>query len=253
MNDSKTESLNKLALYPICLSIGLGVLLPATLFADASDMVLRQMSLDAEGINRLHIDSGPGDLIVTGRPGANEINVATTIDVSPSYSGDDPDTYVDEFVTLSLERRGRTATLHAGMNLGLGISRSPEIDLEVTLPADLEIEIVDEAGAIRISGLDAEVSLSNGPGNIQVVDVSGQLTIDDTAGRILVENVRSDVQISDRSGSITVRDVDGTVFVTDSSGHINAEGISQDLVIEQDTSGDINARDIGGQILRHDQ
>jgi hypothetical protein len=228
-------------------------LLWQSVYADADTIVLRQLSLNSSGINHLIIDSGPGDLSIRGQSDSSEIAVASSIDVSPAYSGDDPDSFVEQNITLTLERRGRTATLTAGMGLALGMSRSPEIDLEISVPKDLEIEIRDESGSINISGFDADVFVANGPGNIQINDIGGQLSIEDTSGRIVVENIRADVQITDRSGSITIRDIDGTVFVTDSSGNITVERISQDLVIEQDTSGKLNTKDIGGQIIRNDR
>ncbi len=228
-------------------------LLWETVCADDDTIVLRQLSLNSTGINRLIIDSGVGDLNITGQSDSSEITVASSIDVSPAYSGDDPDGFVNEKITLTLKRRGRTATLTAGMGLAIGMSESPTIDLDISVPANLAVEIRDESGAVRVTGLAADVNVKNGPGNIQIDDVGGQLSIEDTSGRIVVENVRADVQIIDRSGSITVRDIDGTVFITDSSGNITAERISQDLVIEQDTSGKLNTKDIGGQIIRNDR
>ncbi len=232
-------------------------LLWQNVYADADTIVLRHLSLSSDGINRLVVDSGAGDLMITGQSDSSEITVASTIDVSPDYSGDDPDSYVDQNITLTLKRRGRTATVTAALGpatgLTLGSTTSSTIDLDISVPANLKVEIRDEAGAIRITGLAADVSVRNGPGNIQINDIGGQLSIEDTSGRIVIENIRADVEITDRSGSITVRDIDGTVFVTDSSGNITVERISQDLVIEQDTSGKLMTKDIGGQVIHIDQ
>ncbi|MFC1688516.1 hypothetical protein ACFL07_02520 [Pseudomonadota bacterium] len=74
------------------------------------------------------------------------------------------------------------------------------------------------------------------------------LSIRDSSGPLSVQG-SGDLTIQDSSGDIDVRDIQGMVSIEDSSGDIDLRQVEGDLVIEGDSSGNISGTDIRGSVL----
>lgn len=108
--------------------------------------------------------------------------------------------------------------------------QSASIDLTLTVPNSVAMDVADSSGAAWLEGL-----LS--------------LTMVDSSGELIIKNIAGDVDLTDSSGALTIQDVKGSVAVTDSSGAIDVKNVLNDLVVRVDSSGGIDARNIGGDVL----
>ena len=121
------------------------------------------------------------------------------------------------------------------------------IDLEITVPADLPLDIKDSSGDVEIEGV-GMLSLKDSSGDVRLEDIEGSVTLNDSSGDLLLEDIEGNVIVdSDSSGDIRGRGIEGSVLVRrDSSGDIRFIDVSRDFTVERDSSGDITAKGVGG-------
>jgi len=200
-------------------------------YSIASDLEQKQqvLSLSSVDIEQLVADTGAGMLIIKGDENTDAITLSAEI-----FADDDAD------VTLSLVKSGTLAKLVAQVEQHSDWTgtESPRIDVTLTVPKDLKMDITDGSGSIDIQGMNADIILTDGSGSI-TLDGAKQLTIKDGSGSIHASNVLGNVSIKDGSGSIEVTDVDGNVDINDGSGSMTVQRVSG-LVTIDDGSGSIN-------------
>lgn len=121
------------------------------------------------------------------------------------------------------------------------------MDLELTVPNHLAVDVKDSSGDADISGL-ASLNVSDSSGDLEIRDISGPVIIKDSSGDIELEDIEGDVTVaSDSSGDIEGDRITGSVLVEhDSSGSIHFSEVGGDFTVERDSSGDIAADGVGG-------
>jgi len=121
------------------------------------------------------------------------------------------------------------------------------LDLDITVPANLALQVQDSSGDTDIRGL-ASVIAQDSSGDLRIEAIAGNVVVNDSSGEIDVREVGGDVRIpADSSGDITARNVRGTVEIEqDSSGSITLADIGGDAVVGVDSSGDIEFERIAG-------
>lgn len=124
----------------------------------------------------------------------------------------------------------------------------PALDLTVTVPDNIPVEIEDSSGEMRVVGT-AALDIDDNSGEVEVRDVGGALRVRDGSGELRIENVRGDVTIDDGSGEIDVREISGSLTVRDGSGSITARGIGGTVHVARDGSGGIRVVDVGGDLI----
>jgi len=219
-------------------------------FADAAwkdYTTVRDLEVDAAGIERFEINAGAGSLDIQGVAGLDSLIVVATV-VVPESNEDDAVQLIDKKMRLSLDRNGDNAKLESWFEDGwLGRGSSARIDLKISVPTGVTIRIDDGSGSIDLIGVEADVSIDDGSGSIQVQGVAS-VSIDDGSGAIEVSDATGDVSIIDGSGSINVRSVGGSVSVDDGSGSIKVSDVEQDLTIVDDGSGGFSYSDVRGRV-----
>jgi len=120
------------------------------------------------------------------------------------------------------------------------------IDIELRLPAGVELRIDDGSGSIRVDGIDGRVSIEDGSGSIAVSDLGSDLRVRDGSGSVSVDRVSGTVHVEDGSGSIRVTSTGGSVEIHDGSGSISVTGAGGDVTVRDD-SGSIRVRDVDGR------
>lgn len=230
----------------------LGALIATLAHAAANDYVeVRDLELDAAGVNGLEIDAGAGSLDVVGEPGADVIAVTATI-VVPDRREERAKKRIESDMTLSLEQRGDRALLQSFFESRMfQWGSGAHIALEVRIPARLDLSVDDGAGSIEVYNVHGAIELDDGSGSLSLANV-GSVRVDDGSGSIEIDQANGDVRIIDGSGSITVRNVAGSVIVDDGSGGINVSDITADLIIEDDGSGGLRFARIGGSVEQND-
>ncbi len=227
----------------------------------------RDLSVSAEDVDEFVVDVGAGSLEIRGLDDATEITVTGQIWLQDHPSDlEAVKPVVDRHVEIDLVTRGDRARLTTSTSdPGFGYSL-PHVDLVVTMPARLALDIRDRSGFIVVENVNADLKLRDDSGSINVSDVDGDVEIDDKSGSITVtnaakslniedssgsidvESVGADLVIDDGSGSIRVRDVRGNVTISDGSGSINVARIGQDLLVLESGSGSLSYGDVEGNV-----
>ncbi len=213
---------------------------------------VRDLTLDAGGIDTVEIEAGAGSLEVRGNPNAKKISVTALIQV-PGKNEDKAQKIIESDLVLTLERKGDTAILNGYFEAsGWGWGDSPSVRLEVEVPESVGLDIEDGAGSIKIWDVLGDILVEDGSGSLQMTNIGGEVWVIDGSGSISVEGVGGDISIKDGSGSITVQDVRGSVVIDDGSGSINVSDVDADLIIEDDGSGSLNFARINGRVEKED-
>ena len=219
--------------------------LSASALADYQEV--RELSLAARGVDTVSIESGAGSLDVIGVPGADDIAVTATIELSVR-SDDRARELIESDMVLSLEKDSDRAEIRAWFDDGWGAGHSSHIHLEVRMPEGLHLEIDDGSGSIDIGNVRGDIMLEDGSGSLDMESVGGNVEIEDGSGSISVSGVGGDLVINDGSGGITVRDVSGSVTVDAGSGSIDVRNVEKDPVIVDDGRGGLDFSQIGGRV-----
>ncbi len=228
------------------------VLMAAAAVAALGFEKAQTLTLPAEGITKIEITAGAGSLTVTGADAAKAVEVKAGIVVG-GVSDKDMEEYIKDHVELELRKSGSTAVL-VGRIREHGFSffpRDARIDLTVTVPKGLAVEIDDGSGGLAVGGVTGGVRIKDGSGEIEVRDIAGGLWIDDGSGGIEVDNVQGNVEIIDGSGETDVRNVTGDLSIDDGSGGISLRKIGGTVTVE-DGSGSLTIDDVGKDVrIRH--
>lgn len=219
--------------------------------ADGAYEEPRDLSLNASGVERLVVNAGAGELRVTGAAESDTIVVKALIRI-PNADAEKAHRIIEDDLTLELVRDGENARLEAQFKAGLFARQSGSVDLDVTVPERLALDIDDGSGAIEIEGVLGDIGIDDGSGSITLRSSGGNMTVDDGSGAVTVEDAGGDLVIDDGSGEIAVRRVAGSVRIDDGSGDIIVGGVAGDVDIEEAGSGTVEVGDVGGQIRRGD-
>jgi DUF4097 and DUF4098 domain-containing protein YvlB len=112
---------------------------------------------------------------------------------------------------LHVRRQGDVVQVPGEMK-GIGLMYA-SLDLTVSVPGDLPVEITDSSGDISARRLEGDVEIEDRSGDIDVERVSGDVRIDrDSSGDIRIAEIGDNVEVlADGSGQVRVTSVKGTV------------------------------------------
>ena len=222
-------------LIALSLSIGLSGCIINVNSATAAPKIHEHKSLilDSGSINELVARTGAGELHITGVEDQTQIMLEADI---YTYEGLAP--------TLTLLQRGNQAELVAEFDTSVNFNRSPYIDIKLTVPAQMMLDINDGSGDMSISGTRAGIKLVDGSGDINI-EGGAKLNIDDGSGDILISNTQGGITLEDGSGAVNLSNIQGDVSIEDGSGELTVRHV-QGLVSIDDGSGDINVTDTQG-------
>jgi len=209
---------------------------------------VKELNLNAEGIDKFKIDSGSGFLIVTGHSSLRDIEVEAKIIVK-GKSDKDAAEYIRKNVVLTLEKKGDKAVLISKFKNKI-FAGSRAINLKVSVPKKIHIDVDEGSGKMSIQDITGDIYVDDGSGEIKIKNIQGNVKIDDGSGSVSVSDVKGDVSIDDGSGSVDVNVVSGTVIVDDGSGSINISGVGGDVHIKDDGSGSLNIRNVKGKVFK---
>jgi DUF4097 and DUF4098 domain-containing protein YvlB len=210
---------------------------------------VRNLSLSAKGIDELEIDCGAGFLKVNGQKGLTEIKVEAEI-VLEGKSEKSAEEFIQKYLKLSLKKRGSRAVLTSGFESyrSLFSFSNKLINLTVSIPVDMDLDVDDGSGYIRIEDIAGNLIIDDGSGSIEIVNAKGNVDVDDGSGEINIEGVSGDVSVDDGSGSIFIRNIGGNVTVRDGSGSITIDGVEKDVYIPSDGSGSVRVNNVKGKV-----
>jgi hypothetical protein len=204
----------------------------------------RHSEIDVAGAHSIVIHAGAGDLKIQGRNAGAKVSVRGKACASRQE--------LLEQTLVKVERDGdviRVSTQIPGDKAGasnLWGANSPYLDLDVDLPAELPISLVDSSGDVVISHV-AGGSIRDSSGDLQVADVGGDLDVLDSSGDIGIGDVRGKLTLEDSSGDMKLRNIRGDINVkADSSGDISVTDAGANVTIDSDGSGDVEVEGAAG-------
>ncbi|MCQ8878372.1 hypothetical protein NQT69_10215 [Pseudoalteromonas shioyasakiensis] len=233
------------------------VLLSTQALAWNNDMTLQdtqQLTLDAQSLTALNVEAGSGFLNIVGSD-TDSITVKAEI-----YQYEAHNNYC-----LNLVKKVIAAKLTANNCDNNNNEQQTRIDLTVSLPKTLTLNITDGSGAISVDNASA-TTIHDGSGEIQVRNIKGDLDIEDGSGAIEARNItgnvdihdgsgsiklvnsKQNVKISDGSGNITVKNTQGNVTIADGSGGINVDKAAS-FTLLSDGSGSVTVNNVPKQNL----
>lgn len=184
----------------------------------------------------LKIDGRVGDSAATvrGRAMGSSRRVLSKIGLTATRSGD--------VITIRPKMPGKAwfrwgRSFHASM------------DMAITVPAGIAIEVTDGSGDIVVRGV-GPLKIVDGSGGIDVRGVSGAVEVKDGSGGININGVDGDVAVTDGSGSIAVANVTGDVSIPgDGSGTLSAQRIGGSVRVVDKGSGDLSVAHVGADLV----
>ncbi|MBT8055792.1 MAG: DUF4097 domain-containing protein [Gammaproteobacteria bacterium] len=202
--------------------------------------------LDLSGSEQLEVQAAAGDLTIRGDRGS-EARIRGRVCVS-----DEDWLEQARIVTRGGTRAEIKVDLPTASGWSLTGGEYATMDLEIDVPATLDITLKDSSGDTEVVGV-ASLQVSDSSGDVEIRDVERDVVVDDSSGDIEIEDVRGDVTVErDSSGDIEVRGIEGSVLIArDSSGSIYVRDIGKDATVDRDSSGDITAIDVGGDFTVH--
>lgn len=210
---------------------------------------IRDLSLNASGIDSLRIEAGAGSLEVTGVSETDTVVVKAIIQVQDEDE-DDAREIIESDLVLSLEKDGNRAELKGYFEDGSWLSgNNGSVRLEVTLPERMSLNVEDGSGSIVIRNVAGDIELEDGSGSIKMTRVGGKVNIDDGSGSISADEVGGDISIVDGSGSLTVWNAQGDVTIDDGSGSVTVSGVAGNLTVLNEGSGSLNVTDVQGEFV----
>ena len=197
---------------------------------DCQHQAERSAVQSAAGVTRAVIIGRAGYLHIEGKQGATEIRARGTAGAS-----------IDELlagIDFKATRSGSTVTIEAMVpnESGSFFSSSPSLDMTVTLPAGMAVDVADTSGELTIRN-------------------TGETNVDDRSGSMEIRHVTGNVTVRDTSGSIVIKEVTGNVSIpSDGSGSIDVEDVGGDFTVSHKGSGSINYDRVRGRVsvpMRH--
>ena len=211
----------------------------------------KSLNLSTQGVRRLEIQAGAGSLTVTGREDLTAVEVKAEI-VARHVGDEDLDGFLKDRVELTLEKRGEVAVLVSRIRERFrlfGFDEEAVINLTVSVPKDMPLEIDDGSGSIVVEDL-ASVKIDDGSGSIRVDRIAGEVEIDDGSGGIEINDAAGNVSVDDGSGEIRIRRVGGTVTIDDGSGSIDIADVEKDVRLVRTGSGEVEVSNVKGRVIR---
>lgn len=198
----------------------------------------KDLTIDAQALTAMEIEAGAGSLIIRGDDNITEIKVTADIYTDRKHQ----DAY-----ELTLDKSGKTGYLVAKnyKTSGFWNGNSPHINVVVTMPTSLALDVNDGSGDMKISNISSDLYINDGSGDIEVTNIGGSLNIKDASGGMEISNIGNRTNINDGSGEIEISHINGTLDIVDGSGEIDVEYIEGNLLID-DGSGTIHASNING-------
>jgi hypothetical protein len=200
------------------------------------------LELDLSGSDKLAIAAGAGSLEITGKPGVSKAVISGRACVSKEE-------WLEKSTVKTSGGARAEITVELPQDNGSWFSWGNNyayIDLEVAVPASMELEVSDSSGHMLLQNVGA-VDIKDSSGGIELTGAGGAVTINDSSGDIEIEDVDGDVTLNDSSGGIYGSGIEGSVLVErDSSGNIRFEDVSGNVIVKRDSSGNIKVSDVGG-------
>ena len=233
----------------------------------------RELELETGGIGALEIHCDGGDIGIASVRGLGKVTVSADITVRGRDQARVEEIAAED-ILIDLSRRGNRGVLTCRVRKTFILMRlirgeEKQVQLDIRVPAELDLEIDIDEGELSVSRLSGSCTLLSGrgdcvlegiTGNVDIVDESGDLRLSGINGEILVEDGSGDVEIDssggslrlvDTSGDVEIRNFSGPAYIEDTGGIITVAGLEGDLEIRARGRGDVKLSGVTGSIIQN--
>jgi DUF4097 and DUF4098 domain-containing protein YvlB len=194
------------------------------------------------GVKRIAISARAGDLEIRGQRGASQVTARGKACASEQKLLDQ--------IRIELRLDGEVLRVNALMP-DTEADDAPRhaqasLDLNLEVPDNLPVEVIDSSGEAEIEGL-AALTMTDSSGELRISRIAGDLEVTDSSGDLWIDEIGKNVRVRDSSGEVRVEDVHGDVEVeADGSGSLSFDRVGRNLMIGRDGSGDIRIASVEG-------
>jgi ribosomal protein S28E/S33 len=209
----------------------------------------RTMDESTDGIKRIVVHAGAGDLDIKGESGRRALEAVGKACASAEKQL--------EGLKIRVTRDADTLVLvteipEFALSPSGWFGDSPRIDLTVRVPAGIAVDIEDSSGEATIANLGA-TRVTDSSGDLRIENIKGGLDVNDSSGEVSIRNVQGPVRVGDGSGELSIAEVMGEVTVTsDGSGSIEVAEVQGSVTIGDDGSGDLRIERVSGSVKIED-
>lgn len=126
-----------------------------------------------------------------------------------------------------------------------GVHWNRTVDVEVRVPRSTILDIKTGDGNVEVRGIQADIRLHSGDGNIHIENVEGRLDASTGDGNIEIRGSKGDVKLETGDGKIDLESVDGTLRADTGDGPVRVSG-RFDLLDLKTGDGRIEAEALAG-------
>ena len=207
---------------------------------DCSETAPRRANASLAGVTHLHVIGRAGSLRVTGRSGVREMTATGTACADSKSALND--------IRFRVQQSGTDLLVEAVIpehDGGWFGGSNGSLDMEVTVPDTMAIDIEDGSGEATIENV-GPLKMTDGSGELTIKNVHGNANVHDGSGELIIEDVAGDLRVVDGSGEMEINRVSGNVTIDDGSGGITVRNVQRNVTIEDDGSGSVDVRDVRG-------
>ncbi|MGW3469020.1 DUF4097 family beta strand repeat-containing protein [Saccharopolyspora sp. NPDC000995] len=206
----------------------------AGLFGWPSSSV-QERSTGLDGIDRVELAGGAGDIEVRHAPGARAEIVQRVHRWESAFLGGGGD-------ATEIKHRVEGGALV----LPTGCGWNCTVDYQVTLPTSVPVRGNLDSGGLDAVGMQS-VQAETGSGEVLLSEIGGPVDVRTGSGGVSVTRVRGPVDAETGSGEITLAEIGGEVRARTGSGGVSVSDV--DGPVDANTgSGEITLHEIGGRV-----
>jgi DUF4097 and DUF4098 domain-containing protein YvlB len=122
-------------------------------------------------------------------------------------------------------------------------------DMEILVPKDSQVQVVNTYGEVRATGLNGKLDLSTTHRSLEARDCSGQFNMTsryaecrltnlkgnlsvDGRGKVFIEDIKGNVTVTNEYSPLEITNVDGTLNVSITEGKLKVEKVTKPVVID---------------------
>jgi len=187
-----------------------------------------QTTLDVSGPIKLIVDTGSGDIRVTGGQ-EDKVFVSSRFIVQAPRENDARELADRIKEDPPIEIEGNTIKIGdlSKYKNGFGVfewffSKSIAMSFDIQVPHDTEAELDSGSGDVEINRIEREVIADTGSGHIKVTGAA-RVDADAGSGHVTLSEISGDAKVDVGSGDVSLQNIGGGVRVDTGSGDIKIE------------------------------
>jgi Toastrack DUF4097 len=110
-----------------------------------------------------------------------------------------------------------------------GFHRDPQVTLEITTPAQSDLDASVSDGELSVDGITGKMDLNSADGTVTASHLSGNVRADVSDGKIAISHCSGDLNFSVSDGKLTVDDCSGRLKLHSSDGPVRLTGFQGDI------------------------